>query len=142
MPHGSRASTPPSGKRSTRPPARSTLAAAADDARGVGQHEIPVDQARLVFTRGRRARGPRVRAEMMMVAAGGHEQRARVAPDHLVETERVMVEGGARVEVTDVQMDVAHAVPLGMPDQRVLPAAATRFGTSRGSVDITSSRPS
>jgi len=45
---------------------------------------------------------------MVVITAGGHEQRARVAPHHGVEAERVVVETGRTHEVADVEVNVAH----------------------------------
>ena len=61
---------------------------------------------------GRRRRagpGPHVQAEMMVIAARGHEQRARIAPQHRREADVVAVERFGLLEIGDVEMHVADA---------------------------------
>ena len=72
--------------------------------------------------RGRRRSlaGPRVDADVVVVAAGGEEQRAGVAADGDLEAERAGVEVLGRGELGDVEVDVpdprshGHPVRLGV----------------------------
>ena len=76
---------------------------------GIGaarDHEVPREQPRVALI-GRRSGGPCVRAEVVVVAAGRQEQRARIVPDDFVEPERTVVEGLGGSEIADVQVHVA-----------------------------------
>src|SRR5262249_15120975 len=50
-------------------------------------------------------------ADVVVIAAGGHEQRARVAPDHDVKPEHPVVEGFGLGDVGHLKMDVADDRP-------------------------------
>src|SRR5665647_3485467 len=49
--------------------------------------DLPLEQTRIRVRRGRRAASPGVGAEVMMISARRHEQRAGIAPHDLVESE-------------------------------------------------------
>ena len=64
-------------------------------------------QADRPFGRGRRAGAvPGVEPDVVVVAAGGHEQRARIAPDRDVEAEHAVVEGLGLGDVGHLEVDV------------------------------------
>src|SRR5690606_30701155 len=71
-----------------------------------GEDEAPLEEARVLVPSGRRARSPRVETEVVVVTAGREEQRAGVAPDDLIEPERLVVERGGAVELAHVEVDV------------------------------------
>ena len=87
------------------------------------------------------SRRPGVRAEMVMVAAGRQEERARVAPGP-VEAECIGVERAARARSPTCRCTWPIAVPAGIP-ATASPAARPSPATSTGSVAITvaSTRP-
>ena len=64
--------------------------------------DLPLNQLGVVVGRDGRRRGPRVRAEVVVIAAGGHEQRAGIAPYDFVEPEGVVVERGGLVDVAHI----------------------------------------
>ena len=69
--------------------------------------EVPRQQARLAVG-GRHVRGPRVGSEVMVIAAGRQEERARVVPHHFVEAQTGVIERLGGRQVGDVQVHVAH----------------------------------
>jgi len=54
------------------------------------------------------SRRPDVRPEMVVVASGGQEQSARITPDRLAQAESSGVETLGVVQVSDMQMYMAH----------------------------------
>jgi hypothetical protein len=82
------------------------------DVAGARHLDRPLEQPSVVLARRLGAwPGPGVRTQVVVVAAGAEEERARVAPDRAIETETVPIEGAGSLEVADVQVDVADAGP-------------------------------
>ena len=109
---------------------------------GIGaarDHQVPREQPRVALI-GRRSGGPCVRAEVVVVAAGRQEQRARIVPDDFVEPERTVVEGLGRSEIPTCRCTWPIVVPGGIPVQAVPPAAAITPRTSSGAVVMNSCR--
>ena len=109
LPEGSRKPMPPSSSGSGANAGALGLTGHAVEVRGVGQHDRrPLEPGRAL--RGGRAPGalPRVRAEVMVVAAGAEERRLLAQRGHHVEAEHVGVERVRRRHVGDLQVHVAH----------------------------------
>src|SRR6266540_3208845 len=78
----------------------------------VRQHDLESSQATAALRRRRRTLArPGVEPDVMVVAAGGDEEGARVSADRDVEAERAGVEGLGGRQGADVQVDVADAGP-------------------------------
>jgi hypothetical protein len=108
VPHGSRTRrSPPS--RAAAYPRSSRLRATAATSSGSGRTTRPLQHPRIIHGSSSRARCPRVHAEVVVVPARRHEERAGVSPHHLVEAESLVVEPLRLAEVAHVQVDVAHA---------------------------------
>ena len=91
--------------------------------------------------RWRAARRPGVGPEVMVVAAGRHEQRAGVVPHHFVEAEAAVIEAAARSRSPTFRWRCPIVVPAGIPVHAPSPAAARRPRMSRRSVVMNSCRP-
>src|SRR6185503_17971835 len=87
-----------------------------------GYDDLPLQQTRIRITRRRGAARPGVGAEVVMIAPGGHEQSARITPNHFVEAECVVIERLGALDVVDVEVDVAKHRSRG----HTRPALATR----------------
>ena len=78
----------------------------------VVEHDGPVAQTYPALRDGRYALAtPDVEAEVMMVAAGGHERRGTGHERHELEAKHVAVEGEPTVQIADVQVHVADHEP-------------------------------
>src|SRR5690606_2250291 len=73
----------------------------------------PFEQARITLARGALRGRPGVHPEVVVVSAGGEQERAGVAPDDLVEPERVVVEARRGPEVAHVQVHVPDDRTVG-----------------------------
>ena len=79
----------------------------------IRQDELPVHDPGVFRPRDGGAGGPRVEADMMVVAARSDEERAGISFERHVESQRIHVERARLLEIFDVEVHVADGRALG-----------------------------
>src|SRR5207248_6841333 len=82
-----------------------------------GEAQLPFEETGVIGRRDWRAGCPRVRADVVVIAARGKELRPRIAPYHFVEAKRGVIEHLRLTDRADMEVHVAdrrsrrHAAP-------------------------------